>query len=258
MGDQWYCNRGSKRFGPFSPAQLKQLARDGKLRPTDLLWKEGMPQPVPAGRAGALFPNAAAEKQSGGGEASSMPRPVATSTPASPAADRSTADAPPRPDAGNEQTEFLYRNSLRKAILAMLVCVCAGVFFAYMAISGHLDILGIALPDEIGKPILWAFVLLFILAPLQGVYFFIRDRSNPRRIAFGPDRLMVPQTNVFNRARSIPYASISAVRRINMRGIKAISIRDAKGKVELVAGLLPKPADLDAIQLMLEQRLQRR
>ncbi len=236
MGDQWYCERGAKRFGPFSPTQLKQLAQGGKLRPTDLIWKEGMPKAVPAGQAAALFPSSA-EKKPAAGAAQTRPKQL---------------------PAESGQIEFIYRNSLRKMIVATLVLAAAGAFFAYLALFGNLRVIGIALPDEIGKPILWLLVLFFFLAPLQGFYFFIRDRSNPRKVVLGSDRLMVPQTNIFNRARSIPYELIIETKLLQVGRTKALSIKDANGKVELVAGLLPNPADLFTIQDVLAQLLRRR
>lgn len=42
--------------GPLTPAQLKRLADSGQLSPTDLVWKEGLAQWVPAGKVRGLFP----------------------------------------------------------------------------------------------------------------------------------------------------------------------------------------------------------
>src|SRR5438132_32286 len=53
MADQWFYDR---RFGPFSAAQLKELAARGRLEPTDMVWKEGMGKGVPAARVRHLFP----------------------------------------------------------------------------------------------------------------------------------------------------------------------------------------------------------
>lgn len=55
MSDQWFVLRNSQRHGPFSFEQLKQLSGGGKLRPTDLVSKDGMEQPAPAGRVPGLF-----------------------------------------------------------------------------------------------------------------------------------------------------------------------------------------------------------
>jgi hypothetical protein len=270
MADQWYCDRESQRFGPFSSVQLKQLARDGRLRPTDLLWKEGMPQAVPARQAAGLFPGAAAETKSPGGETSSAPRPTAVATQTNPAARGSATDAPPgRPSAENEQAEFTYAISMRRLIAGVPVFVAAGAFFVYLALYYNLSILRIvALPEPVGKLFFGAMALFFFLAPFYGLYFAILDRSNPRKIVLEADRLMVPQTNIFNRARSIPYASICEVKRLEIGGLKCfwlsiqsakvLSIKHAEGKVELAAQLLANPADLDTIQAILEQRLQQR
>ena len=56
MLEQYYVARNNKRVGPFSAAQLRQLAADGRLRPTDTVWKEGMDRPVPAAKVKSLFP----------------------------------------------------------------------------------------------------------------------------------------------------------------------------------------------------------
>jgi hypothetical protein len=259
MENQWYCNRGQERFGPFSSAQLKQLAANGKLRPTDLIWKEGMPQPVPAGQANALFPKVVAEKKSASGETSSMPRRASETTPTMRATGGKDADSPRRPSpAENEQAEFSYRIPMRKLITAFPVITACGAFFVYLALYGNLQVVGIPLPEEIGKPILWAIALFSFLAPFHGLYFFIRDRSNPRKIVISSDWIAVPQTNIFNRARSIPYTSISEVKCFPFHRTKVLTIKHLGGKVELVATMLQNPADLDRVHGMLEQRLQRR
>jgi|SRR5579862_4296321 len=56
MVDQFYVERGAKKAGPFSTAQLKGLAASGRLQPTDAIWKEGMDKPVLAAKVKNLFP----------------------------------------------------------------------------------------------------------------------------------------------------------------------------------------------------------
>jgi hypothetical protein len=41
MACQWYYSQAGQQHGPVSGEALKQLAQDGVLRPTDLLWREG-------------------------------------------------------------------------------------------------------------------------------------------------------------------------------------------------------------------------
>lgn len=55
MADEWFYARNGQKHGPISPADLKRMATSGDLLPTDLLWKKGMPQWVPASSARGLF-----------------------------------------------------------------------------------------------------------------------------------------------------------------------------------------------------------
>jgi GYF domain 2 len=56
MAEQWYFGWDNKRFGPFSAAQLKELAALGKLRPKDTVWKEGIEKGMLADKVKNLFP----------------------------------------------------------------------------------------------------------------------------------------------------------------------------------------------------------
>jgi hypothetical protein len=60
VADEWYYTRQGQQQGPVGAAQLKQLAASGQLLPTDLVWKEGLANWVPASSARGLFPPAAA------------------------------------------------------------------------------------------------------------------------------------------------------------------------------------------------------
>ncbi len=48
MADQWHYGRNGQQFGPVTAQQLKQLVVSGQLQQTDLVWKQGMAQWVPA------------------------------------------------------------------------------------------------------------------------------------------------------------------------------------------------------------------
>jgi hypothetical protein len=52
----WYYARGETRKGALSTAQMKALAAAGKIRPDDLVWKEGLENWLPAGEIPELFP----------------------------------------------------------------------------------------------------------------------------------------------------------------------------------------------------------
>ncbi|MGI0133753.1 MAG: DUF4339 domain-containing protein [Candidatus Micrarchaeaceae archaeon] len=55
MAQQWYYSRNGQQHGPISEAELKQLAAVGKLKPTDMIWQEGMDNWVSAGSVKGLF-----------------------------------------------------------------------------------------------------------------------------------------------------------------------------------------------------------
>lgn len=54
----YYYQHDGKQLGPVSAGQLMELATAGRLRPDDLVWKEGMPKWVPASRLKGLFSEA--------------------------------------------------------------------------------------------------------------------------------------------------------------------------------------------------------
>ena len=51
--ERWRYGVGGTRRGPVGDAELRRLADAGTLRPTDLVWRAGMPDWVPADRAEA-------------------------------------------------------------------------------------------------------------------------------------------------------------------------------------------------------------
>jgi hypothetical protein len=56
---RYFVARDGRQRGPFHARRLKRLADTGRLRPTDLLWKRGMPTWMPAARLRNLFPEEA-------------------------------------------------------------------------------------------------------------------------------------------------------------------------------------------------------
>jgi hypothetical protein len=55
MASTWYYAHDENKFGPFSPAQLKDLAAAGTILPVDTVWKEGIEKGVLACRVRNLF-----------------------------------------------------------------------------------------------------------------------------------------------------------------------------------------------------------
>lgn len=52
---EWHYAKNGQQFGPINTTQLKQLAAEGQLAPTDMIWKEGMAEWAPAGSVKGLF-----------------------------------------------------------------------------------------------------------------------------------------------------------------------------------------------------------
>jgi hypothetical protein len=52
---RWNYAKGDRQFGPVSGRELKQLAEQGRLLPTDLIWEEGESERRPAATAKGLF-----------------------------------------------------------------------------------------------------------------------------------------------------------------------------------------------------------
>src|SRR4029077_16118594 len=56
MAAHWYFATEQEKLGPFSSAQLKELAVVGRLSPTHTVWKEGVEKGVLAAKVKNLFP----------------------------------------------------------------------------------------------------------------------------------------------------------------------------------------------------------
>src|SRR5262245_34323265 len=90
MADQWFYTSDGQQVGPVSLLELRELASSGRLQPSDLVWKEGMFQWMPAGQTRGLFAPAAAEEAT-----PPVPQPAA---PADPAGEPVAAGAPGAPE----------------------------------------------------------------------------------------------------------------------------------------------------------------
>ncbi len=56
----WYFTFQGVKQGPVTSAQLRTMAAEGKIAPADLVWKDGLPDWIPAAKVRGLFQNAAA------------------------------------------------------------------------------------------------------------------------------------------------------------------------------------------------------
>lgn len=84
MASQWFYRAAATsiddRTGPTSSSKLLELAKTGKLRPDDLIWKEGMKEWTPAGNAPKLLAAMSAAASATPPQAVSPP-PAAPATP---------------------------------------------------------------------------------------------------------------------------------------------------------------------------------
>jgi len=60
MAEEWYYSNNGQQMGPVSEADLRALANDGGLKPTDLVWTDGMSAWTPASATRGFFASAAA------------------------------------------------------------------------------------------------------------------------------------------------------------------------------------------------------
>ena len=59
----WYISRDSQPIGPMSEEELRQRAGGGDLRPTDHVWRDGLPGWVPAPQISSVLPVSAPPAQ---------------------------------------------------------------------------------------------------------------------------------------------------------------------------------------------------
>ncbi len=74
MNADWFYADGDKRLGPVAEDELKRLVAEGRLRPGDLVWRDGMPDWVEARTVPALFPAPKVERVSVDDDGSSRRR----------------------------------------------------------------------------------------------------------------------------------------------------------------------------------------
>jgi hypothetical protein len=120
----FYTRDGDINSGPVSSAQLKALARSGKLRPTDMVWREGMAKWTPGTKVKGLFnpvgQSVPAKKQPAQGSAKGRPRPIANKSRKSKPSDDDFDTSEKRGGRGKATTALL--------ALAAVACVaCVGL-----------------------------------------------------------------------------------------------------------------------------------
>src|SRR6185437_5021211 len=122
MANEWhYTLNGQQAAAPVPSVQLKQLAVSGQLKPTDLVWQDGMPDWVPAGSVKGLFSSGKSI-----GDSVVIPPVPAEKTP--------TARKPSKP------AQPLDWPNMHPAIVLALTVATAGIFglvYAYKVCHGY-------------------------------------------------------------------------------------------------------------------------
>jgi hypothetical protein len=116
MAAEWFYTEQGQQRGPVTFELLQQLASAGQLRPTDMVWKNGMPQWLPASSQAGLF----------GGGAAARPAAAPRDSTAEPRARDDKADFDrPKPKGGMSAGLKIALFGGGAAVL--LGCLCCGV-----------------------------------------------------------------------------------------------------------------------------------
>jgi hypothetical protein len=61
VADEWYYSKDDQQLGPVSAEKLNELAVSGDVAPSTLVWKDGMPDWIPASEVKGLLPEVASK-----------------------------------------------------------------------------------------------------------------------------------------------------------------------------------------------------
>ena len=76
MADEWHVSVDGAQRGPLTSEQVRSLVSSGRLKPTDHIWKDGMPDWVAASTVRGLFPQQQPVPQKRAGPPPLSPFPV--------------------------------------------------------------------------------------------------------------------------------------------------------------------------------------
>ncbi len=120
---QWYVSRDGQQHGPYDDKTLRDLAAQGRLVPTDYVWREGMGDWAPASKLKGLFPDQES-KGTRDQHASTPQQQAVVATPrsasgAQPSADHSDAGESNAQSVSRYRADGTYRSSrMRRRMVA--------------------------------------------------------------------------------------------------------------------------------------------
>ena len=145
MAKQWHYSKGGQRLGPVSGDELRAMASDGRLAPTDLIWSEGKtPDWMPASSAKGLFPQQAVPPPLPPSAARAVPPPIPAS-----AAMPAPASAAHEPGDDEDYDEPPERVGFGPRVGAVLIDTVAMVVAA-VVLGG---VVGLVAASKAGNPI---------------------------------------------------------------------------------------------------------
>jgi hypothetical protein len=164
MANDWhYTLNGQQAAAPISAVQLKQLAASGQLKPTDLVWQDGMTDWVPASSLKGLF--------------STGNKPIGDSAIVPPSTINKPAGKPSKPSAPLDWA------NMHPALVLALTILTAGMFglvYSFMVCRSFSARAAARQADTAGRPLgrvrhpLWVLMLSYLTGGLYFVYWIYR------------------------------------------------------------------------------------
>lgn len=150
---QWFHAQDGRQHGPVDEAELRQLVASGRLKPDDLVWRDGMPEWVPVSSLPQLAPSP--------GPSMAPPPPAPSNpyqAPMTPASFASRAGG--NVDVGEALSLGWQAFSANFAIGTL----AALIYFAITLVTGFIPIVSIVAPILVGTPLLAGLLYCGVLA----------------------------------------------------------------------------------------------
>jgi hypothetical protein len=147
MASEWfYTQNGQQAPAPVSAAELKRLATAGQLLPTDLVWREGMANWVPASSIKDLFPPSHITTEPAPADRNATPRALSRAT-----RDDLPVEKPKEKPAGEGGLVNLH--PLLVLLLTLLTGGLFGLFYSFKVCRAYSSLAAKRGADSAGRPL---------------------------------------------------------------------------------------------------------